>query len=260
MWTSWLNLGEWLGSHPPAPSPATVAPASAADPDELMIVDAQDIRRRLSHLARQGWPVRLQWPSSDDELYGELILNAEQTLSLRLSSSSAPALPPGPINISACSADGLLAFTVLMQGGARVLRCDWPTTVLRMQSRRHFRLPARADPSHPMRLSLSGCPLAPRLLDLSESGLGLQTPLSPAQVQGTYEHARLELGALVLTIPMLHIVHRRPHPEGQGSLLGSELLGLAAEGQREFRRWLLQAQSALARRTQAGVVSTRSKR
>jgi hypothetical protein len=258
MWKNWLSLGEWFGL--PATPAAPAAPAALAGPDDLIIVDALDIQRRLSDLARHGCPVRLHGPACGDELYGLLSLSAEQTLTLRLDAANASALRLGALNVSTCSREGLLTFSVQVKEHARVLRCDWPSELLRMQSRRHFRLPARGDPSHPARLSLAGTSLTTRLLDLSESGLGFQISLSPAQVELVYERARLDLGALALPVPLLHIVHVRPAPDGPGSVLGAELLGLQAADQREYRRWLLHAQCALARHAQAGATSTRSNR
>jgi hypothetical protein len=225
--------------------------------DELMLRDERQIGRLLNGLSQSRRQVVLQAQDGRLMATGDLQTYGLHGLAVRIHEDcllSALALSETAllrINISAASEAGVLMFSL---HGARIIG-NWlvaaklPTELLRMQSRRHFRLCGKGSLGLLQHASIS-CPgLAQTLAlrDLSEEGAGLLLLAQEWQGPTDLKQARLHLGQVDLPIPLLQVVHKRLLSAAAANCctVGARLVGIQPEHIRSLRRWLLATQAEM---------------
>jgi hypothetical protein len=243
------------------PAELPTPPAS----DDLLLRDGTQIAQLLARLSNSCRQVLLQTQNGALMATGELQTWGKQGLAVRIHADcllsaragSAPAgtlaaslLRQGPINISAASEAGVLLFSLK---GARLMG-QWlvashlPTELIRMQSRRHFRLCGKGSQGllQGAGIRWDGSPGLLALRDLSEEGAGLLLRARDWQGPHHIKRASLLLDDDELPIPMLQVVHKHPLSSSAAhSSVGARMVGLQAEHLRLLRRWLLASQAQM---------------
>ena len=230
-----------------------------APPDELLLRDAQQILRLLKGLSQSHRQVILQTKDARLMATGEMQVYGTQGLAIRIHADCRHAPDAfsdaalASMNVSAASEFGVLLFSL---SGAKLqghwlLGAKLPTELIRMQSRRHFRLCGQGKSGLLQQASISwpGLEGALALRDLSEEGAGLllmrQAWPGPAHIK----QARLQLGQEQLPIPLLQVVHERrlnaATAAADCSSVGTRLIGLQPQDLRSLRRWLLGTQAEM---------------
>ncbi|MCV2368865.1 PilZ domain-containing protein [Roseateles oligotrophus] len=225
--------------------------------DELMLRDARQIGQLLSAISRSRRQVVLQskdgrlMATGDLQTYGEhgLAVRVHEDCLLSAVTFSEAAL--ARVNISAASESGVLLFSL---HGARIIgnwlvAANLPTELLRMQSRRHFRLCGKGSMGLLQHASISCQGLTEKLAlrDLSEEGAGLLLKAKEWQGPTDLKQVRLHLGQDDLPIPLLQVVHKRLLTVAAGNCctVGARLIGIQPEHIRSLRRWLLATQAEM---------------
>ncbi|MDC8772972.1 PilZ domain-containing protein [Roseateles albus] len=231
--------------------------------EELLLRDGGQIRQLLNGLARSRRGVVLQAPDGSLMATGDLQTYGEQGLAVRIhedclmspsgqtrdSPLSCALAGRGMVNISAASESGVLMFSL---HGARLLG-NWlvaaqlPTELIRMQSRRHFRLSGRAGQLQNASISWPGSPRPLALQDLSEEGAGLVLMAREWKGASQLKQVTLVLGQDALPVPLLQVVHERPLLASAApySTIGARLIGIKPEHIRSLRRWLIATQAEM---------------
>ena len=229
-----------------------------APPDELLLRDAQQIRQLLKGLSQSHRQVILQTKDARLLATGELVSYGKEGLAIRIHADcrhtpdafSEAAL--ASMNVSAASEFGVLLFSL---SGAK-LQGNWllgakpPAELIRMQSRRHFRLCGQGKLGLLQQASISWPGLAGPLplRDLSEEGACLLLTRKEWRGPSQVKQARLQLGQEQLPIPLLQVVHERllnAATEAHCCSVGTRLVGLQPQHLRSLRRWLLGTQAEM---------------
>lgn len=223
-----------------------VQPVALAD--EMVISEPARIQRLVGELTRTGRLLSLQTPDGAVACSRTLQIDAAGRLALRLIEPN-PGVPvdaaPTLVNVTASAEVGLLLFTLgpLVREASGRLSCNWPQRLIQMQSRRHFRSKALAGSRHKATLELSGVPGALRLQDVSEEGVGFLLEGAGVAPGSRCAGARLILDREAITVPWVQVVHCRAVNGQAHSVVGAQLLDLAAEDTRRLRRWIAMVQA-----------------
>jgi hypothetical protein len=227
--------------------PRLVIPKSPAD--EMVLSTPIKVQGLLKELVRLRRPVALQAADGRFVASGPLQIDSVRGISIQLGSEVSTeqgAQWPWPLNATASSPNGLMLFTLAKGelGPGGLIRAPWPTQLIQMQSRRHFRLAALGGVKRRVWLRLeSGHPrLAVR--DVSEEGLCVEVSGDFWASPGTVFAAELELGDDRLPIPAVEVVHARSRNTGEPAWLGARFLHMGEEQLRALRRWLVAAQAS----------------
>lgn len=236
-WTSW-----W--------APRPVPPVESTD--EMVISEPVRIRHLVGEMARTGRLLSLQTPDGGVVLSRTLQIDAAGRLELRLMDPAGPGArhgAPALVNVTASADAGLLLFTLgplTLQAPGR-LSCDWPHQLIRVQSRRHFRVKILAGTRHRATLALPGVSGALHLQDLSEEGVGFLLDGTGVPPGRRYAGATLTLDREAITVPWVQVVHCRPLVGDACCAVGAQLMDLAADDIRRLRRWIATEQAQMLR-------------
>ncbi len=224
--------------------PTRSVPAESAPLDEYLISQPERVRaqlRELAELARQ-----LQWQCDDSAARGAARLQLCGNWAELVIEPLDALAPPRRVNLIAASSQGVLMFSLhdLRQTADGRWSGPLPGQILRVQSRRHYRVHGIAGPTHRAILELSeqAKPLA--LRDLSEEGCSMVWEGAPDALASSQQHARLYLDEQRLEVPCVQIVHRGASAGRAGSVLGAQLIGLAPPDAQRLRQWLSRVQAS----------------
>jgi hypothetical protein len=218
----------------------------------MVISEPVRIRRLLGELARTGKLLSLQTPDGSVALSRTLQIDAAGRLELRLMEPAGPGAldeVPALVNVTASAENGLLLFTLgpLTRQAPGRLSCDWPHQLIRVQSRRHFRVKVLAGLQPRATLALPGVHSALHLQDLSEEGVGFLLDGTGVAPGCRYAGATLTLDRDIIVVPWVQVVHCRLLAGESRCAVGAQLMDLAAEDTRRLRRWMALEQANMLR-------------
>lgn len=222
--------------HPPGPA------------DELVVIAPLQFRRALNELARLKRAVALQTSDGSFLGSGRLTTDAIEGVTVHLPWDGDEPLPQAwawPINATASGPDGLVLFTLqtgMVDASGRV-SAAWPDQMIRVQSRRHFRLSALGGAQRRAWLRWQVMDVGLPVRDLSEDGVcvevatGMNSGLEPLRA------AQLHLDGEVLDVPVLEVVHTRTGRHGAPTWVSARMVGLGEAQRRALRRWMAAMQA-----------------
>lgn len=210
-----------------------------------MVIQApQAVRRYLDGLTGSALRVVLQGPDGEAAGTARMRSTGHQGLLLALDQGELTIAPPASLNATAPGNRGLLLFTLRspsrQPGG--LLQAPWPDTIVKMQSRRHFRVSHRLNKAW---LGWAGTQTRWHLHDISEEGLGLWLEPGEAMPEDSNQPALLHLDDLNLSVPALYRVHASTIERlDVRRRAGLRMVGISGEHLRQLRRWLAAHQAA----------------
>jgi hypothetical protein len=227
--------------------PRQVVPNGPAD--EMVLSTPIRVQAALKELARLRRLVALQAADGQFVASGPLQVDSVRGVAIQLGdevSAEEWAQWPWPLNATASSPNGLLLFTLsdgeLGPGG--LIRAPWPTQLIHMQSRRHFRLAALGGVKRRVWLRLESRHHRLAVRDVSEEGLCIEVTGDFWASPGTAFAAELQLDEDVLPIPAVEVVHTQSGRRGETARLGARFLHMGEDQMRALRRWLVAAQAS----------------
>lgn len=234
--------------------PARVLPASsaAAEPmDEYLIRQAERVRAQLSELAELRH--LLQWQCDDSAARGIARLHLCHSQAESLIEPLGAGAMPRCVNLIAASSQGMLMFSLheLRQKADGLWSAPLPSQIVRVQSRRHYRVHGIAGPTHRALLELADVAEPLALRDLSEEGCSMVWPGPGESLMASQHQARLYLDEQRLQVPCVQILHPCTSPGQAACVLGAQLIGLAPPDAQRLRQWLSRVQAAQLVRTAA---------
>lgn len=210
----------------------------------LLISDALAIRRILIEQAAMNREVAVHRHNGEFVGAGCLEIDSGLHVYIRLRSES---------RVDACKEDlslngtttteqGLVLFTLsdLAWMDFDLVQSRWPTQLVCVHTRRHMRLVCRQQQGVRVDLSFPLASVGIEVCDLSEDGIAFDfdapsLPRSELMVNG-----ELCIGARVLRVPWMQIVHMRKTGGGMAWHVGARLLGLSKEDRLALSVWLNQ--------------------
>lgn len=226
-------------------STAFGAAERTTDPRDDMVIQApQAIRRCLDGLIGSQFRIVLQALDGEAAGTARILSTSPQGLILALDQRNLSVAPRPSLNATVSGNRGLLLFTLRSPRclPSSLLQAPWPDTIVRVQSRRHFRVSHRLDKA---RLGWPGTQTRCQLHDISEEGLGIWVEPGQAMPGRTDRPALLHLDNLSLPVPALHPVHGSTSVRlGVRRRVGLRMVGMSGEHLRQLRRWLAAHQAA----------------
>lgn len=227
-----------------AARPARPAASESAQTDEYLICQPARVLAQLKELAELARQV--QWQCEDSAACGTARLHLRAGSDELMIEPLDAAAPPRRVNLIAASKQGLLMFSLhaLHQKAAGLWSGPLPAHLVRVQSRRHYRVHGISGPTHRALLELADQPRPLPLRDISEEGCSLIWPGAAQSLDARQPRARLYLDEMRLEVPCVQILHRCAGPGQAGSVLGTQLIGLAPPETQRLRQWLSRVQAS----------------
>lgn len=238
---AWTSI--W-GARPQAqPHRASADGSRLGALDDALIQDGSVVRQHLQSLIGRRASVVLQGSDGAPGAVARLVSGGNNGLLLALQGDALGDALPAQMNAAASAERGLLLFTLRdtcrWPGG--LLHAAWPDNLLRIQSRRCFRVCPRLDQAW-----LSWPHQAQRwaVHDISEEGIGLWLPPDQSLPIDQGKPALLQLDGLRLTVPALAAAHGAPERTGLARRrVGLQLVGMSGPDTRALRCWLMAQQA-----------------
>jgi c-di-GMP-binding flagellar brake protein YcgR len=220
--------------------------ASALPVCELAVAQPARVRDVLEQLADAGLPLALQSAFGEPFARATLVAVGTEALTLRLERHDGLLSGTAPlrVNVVGSSPGGALMFSLVLKRthNTGLWQAPLPFELLCIQSRQHRRVEVGLGRSHQAAIELDQQPQRRDLHDLSEHGASLTLPDTAALDAGG---GVLLLDGVAVRVPEFRVASVGAAVAG-GVRIGLGLHGIDPMDQRALRRWLNQAETALA--------------
>lgn len=208
----------------------------------LLITDALAIRRVLIEQAAMGREVAVHRHNGDFVGAGCLEIDSGLHVFMRLRSEARvdTCRSDLSLNVTTTTDHGLVLFTLADMDWIDfdLVQSRWPSKLVCVHTRRHLRLVCRKQQGLRVDLSFPLASVGIEVCDLSEDGIAFDFDAPSLPRSDLLVNGELCIGARVLRVPWMQIVHMRKTSGGLTWHVGARLLGLSCEDRLALTTWL----------------------